>query len=407
MRQKLIGVGILIGSLGCQDFLPDFGIPLYTFGYVPVLAMVCFWAYAILRYRLVDVTPSFAIEQIIGTMAEALLVVDNEGVVRVTNASAESLFNHPSGSLTGLALSDASRGLFSLKQMESMIQDGPFRDREVTYSSPDGKNLCLNVSASIALDQARQPAAFVLLLKDVSERKKLEVAVLQSEKMSAVGQLAAGVAHEINNPLGVILGFAQELVRRLQANDPLELPLKSIEKEAIRCKNLVQDLLTFSRASKTDREPVDINRAVEGALSLIMAQARVAHIEVKKEFSPDFPRVLGNQNQLQQVIINLANNAMDAMGNSGVLTFKTECVQEGALSWVCLRVIDTGPGIPAEIRSRIFDPFFTTKPVGKGTGLGLSLVHEIIQKHSGLISVESRPGRTEFLVKLPIRLKNP
>jgi signal transduction histidine kinase len=221
--------------------------------------------------------------------------------------------------------------------------------------------------------------------------------------MSAVGQLAAGVAHEINNPLGVILGFAQAVVRRLQANDPLEMPLKSIEKEAIRCKNLVQDLLTFSRASKAEREPLDINRAVEGALSLVTAQARMAHIEVKKELAPDLPRILGNQNQVQQIIINLSNNAMDAMMQGGVLTLKTEQFREGALSWVCLKIIDTGPGIPPEIRPRIFDPFFTTKPVGKGTGLGLSLVHEIVKKHSGTVDVASRPGRTEFLIKFPVR----
>ena len=256
---------------------------------------------------------------------------------------------------------------------------------------------------SYPLIQEGKFSGAVVSFLDISERKRIEGVMRQSDKMSAVGQLAAGVAHEINNPLGVILGFAQALVRRLQANDPSEMPLKSIEKEAIRCKNLVQDLLTFSRASKAEREPLDINRAVEGALSLITAQARMTHIEVKKELASDLPRILGNQNQVQQVIINLSNNAMDAMTNSGVLTLRTEHFREGALSWVCLKIIDTGPGIPAEIRSRIFDPFFTTKPVGKGTGLGLSLVHEIIQKHSGSIDVDSRPGRTEFMIKFPVR----
>jgi signal transduction histidine kinase len=134
-----------------------------------------------------------------------------------------------------------------------------------------------------------------------------------------------------------------------------------------------------------------------------MAQARMAHIEVKKILAPDLPHILGNQNQIQQIIINLSNNAMDAMANNGVLTIETEHVREGALSWVHLKVIDTGPGIPTEIQSRIFDPFFTTKPVGKGTGLGLSLVHEIVQKHSGNVMVNSRPGHTEFLVKFPVR----
>jgi signal transduction histidine kinase len=182
----------------------------------------------------------------------------------------------------------------------------------------------------------------------------------------------------------------------------MEMPLKSIEKEALRCKNLVQDLLTFSRTSRLDREPMDLNHAIDVSLSLVNAQARVCHIEVRRALAPNLPHLLGNMNQIQQVIVNLATNAFDAMGEQGVLTVQTELLQEGALSWIVLKVIDTGEGIPTEILPRVFDPFFTTKPVGKGTGLGLSLIHEIIKRHSGTIDVVSRPGRTEFCIRLPV-----
>ena len=147
---------------------------------------------------------------------------------------------------------------------------------------------------------------------------------------------------------------------------------------------------------------MDLNRAVEGALSLITAQARLRKVQVVQELAPDLPQVLGNLNQVQQVVVNLANNAMDAMNESGTITVKTERAAGRERSWVLLRVIDTGSGIPPEILPRIFEPFFTTKPIGKGTGLGLGLVHEIVEKHAGTIEVESRPGRTEFRVKFPI-----
>src|SRR5438445_9173004 len=131
------------------------------------------------------------------------------------------------------------------------------------------------------------------------ERKHLEGAMRQSDKMSAVGQLAAGVAHEINNPLGVILGFAQAALRRITPGEMLEMPLKSIEKEAVRCRDLVQDLLTFSRVSKVEREPMDLNKTIDGALSLVTARARTIRVEVRSELTPNMPRLLRNPNKLQ------------------------------------------------------------------------------------------------------------
>ena len=237
------------------------------------------------------------------------------------------------------------------------------------------------------------------------ELENAQAKLIQSEKMSAVGQLAAGVAHEINNPLGIIMGFAQGISQRVQPGDPLEMPIKSIEREAVRCKNLVQDLLTFSRTdtNKDDRTPVDLNKSIEGAIRLVEASAKVNSVAIKMEFSPNIPHILGNQNQIQQVVINLANNAIDAMPKEGTLRIATEILQAQPLSWACLKVSDTGVGISKEIQSKIFEPFFTTKPVGKGTGLGLSLVFEIVKKHSGTIEVQSQPGLTEFCVKFPIR----
>lgn len=225
----------------------------------------------------------------------------------------------------------------------------------------------------------------------------------QSEKMASIGQLAAGVAHEINNPLGVILGFSQSLASKMEPGSFLELPVNSIVREALRCKDLVQNLLTFSRATRADREPLDINAAVEGAIELFRTQLNGGSVKIEESLSPGLPPVLANKTQIQQVVINLATNAADAMDGKGVIKIATELVAGTPYSWMRLRLSDTGSGIPPETLPRVFEPFFTTKPVGKGTGLGLSLVHEIVQKHSGTITVASRPGCTEFTVMLPIR----
>ena len=241
------------------------------------------------------------------------------------------------------------------------------------------------------------------LQQTVENLKQAKAHLSQSEKMSAVGQLAAGVAHEINNPLGVILGFAQAMASELPAGGMRSLPIKSIEREALRCKALVQSLLTFSRTAPPDRVALDINETVAQALTLIEPSAKIVRVAVSTSFAKGLPLVLGNKCQFEQVIMNLAKNALDAMPNGGSLTLSSELVESSPHSWVYLRFVDDGTGIPPGVLSKIFDPFFTTKPLGQGTGLGLSLVSEIMQKHSGMVLVESRPGRTEFTLKLPVR----
>jgi signal transduction histidine kinase len=242
------------------------------------------------------------------------------------------------------------------------------------------------------------------LQTELIHRRELEDSLVQSEKMSAVGQLAAGVAHEINNPLGIILGFAQSVVKRLKnENDPLTLPLKTIEREAVRCKDLVQNLLVFSRTSKSAQlEEVDLNAAAEVALSLISTRTKTHNVELIKELCADSPKIRSNKSQLQQIIVNLANNAIDAMPKGGTLTIRTSLSgrQPGHVE---IQMRDTGSGVPKEMQKKIFEPFFTTKEVGKGTGLGLSLVYEMVTKHYGTIELASEEGKgTEFAVFLPV-----
>lgn len=231
------------------------------------------------------------------------------------------------------------------------------------------------------------------------EEEKMRKRMLQSDKMSAVGQLAAGITHEINNPIGIILGFVQGMIRRMKQDEPFLQPLRSVEREAIRCQNIIKDLLTFSRADQDDFIAMDLNETIENAFILISTRAKINGVEIIKKLSPNLPPIRGNSNQIQQVAINLSNNAIDAMPNGGTLGITTEFCGTDSQSCVCMKISDTGNGIPPEIQSKIYEPFFTTKEAGKGTGLGLSLVYDIVKKHSGSIEVESFPGFTEFCVK--------
>ena len=341
------------------------------------------------------------LDQILENMLDPLFVLEMDGRIRLVNRAVLELLSFELGELLGQSARLVFAGAPVMQ--ETIAERGFVKNIELKIRTKSGHEIPVFLSGSSFKDKSGRLVGMILVAKDITDRKKLEGEILQAEKLSAVGRLASGVAHEINNPLGVILGFAQGALWDLAPGDPLELPLRSIERESIRCKNLVQDLLTFSRITKTDREPIDLNQAIESAFSLVSAQARLGHVQVMKLLSPDLPHILANQNQIQQVIINLANNALDAMSQEGTLTVQTRLLQDEGRAWVVLSVADTGAGIPPEVLPRIFEPFFTTKPVGQGTGLGLGLVHEIVKKHSGRIDVQSCPGHTEFCVKFPVR----
>jgi two-component system NtrC family sensor kinase len=246
--------------------------------------------------------------------------------------------------------------------------------------------------------------------------QKLEQAqrqVIQAEKMAAVGQLAAGVAHELNNPLGGILGYAQFALEkisdgRLAGDDVTAFSryLADIELQARRCKMIVKNLLKFSRSSDSvEFEMVDVNAALEETFVFTSHQMGMKDIRLHKEIQPDLPKIFGNVNSLQQVFTNIVINSMQSMPNGGDLTIRTSFNSPigefgGA---VAITFQDTGGGIAEENRSKIFEPFFTTKKVGEGTGLGLSVSYGIVKEHGGDIKVESTIGvGSTFTVVLPI-----
>jgi signal transduction histidine kinase len=277
--------------------------------------------------------------------------------------------------------------------------------RKSPFFAPDGRVAGL---VAVLTDVTDSRLAEQSLAAAYESLKSAQGQLMQAQKMAAVGRLAGGVAHEINNPLAVILGFAQSVCAGIGAEDELAFPLRSIEREALRCRSLVQDLLVFSRASAGDPfVETDINAAVSASLSMLGPRAKLEHIDLRVEQAISLPKIMGSGNQLQQVILNLAGNAMDAMPDGGRIELWTRLSEKKA-GHVEIVVRDTGVGIPENIQAKVFDPFFTTKAVGKGTGLGLALVYEIVHKHRGSIEFESGAGMgATFVVSLPAAPMDP
>lgn len=263
----------------------------------------------------------------------------------------------------------------------------------------DGQPVDWEITTYSILNDQNQPSQSILIEQDVTEKLRLEAHVVQTEKLAAVGQLAAGVAHEINNPLAAIIANAQILGRDLAGNDDLLESVKLIELAGVRAAQVVKNLLGLARKEQYEFEPTDLNETINAALRLVQHEFVARKVTVTLDFSPDMPAVLASRDHLQGVWINLIMNALDAMeGQDAHLTVATRCVNNEFR----VTVADNGQGIPPERISRIFEPFYTTKNPGRGTGLGLSTCHRTVKSHGGYITVDSQVGGgTQFTVVLP------
>jgi len=243
------------------------------------------------------------------------------------------------------------------------------------------------------------------LEKKVEERTKelteMQAHLIQSEKLASLGKLAAGIAHEINNPLGGVLIYSHLLLEDTDENSPYYENLKKIVKETSRCKEIVKGLLEFARPKEPEMSLVNINEIVERSLSIMECQALFQNIIIKKSYVSNLPKIVADSAQLQQVFVNIILNAAEAMDGNGILTISTSLNGDGM--FIEIKFSDTGHGIKEEDQKRLFEPFFTTKEVGKGTGLGLAISYSIIQKHQGTIEVKSEVGKgSTFNVGLPV-----
>jgi signal transduction histidine kinase/CheY-like chemotaxis protein len=313
---------------------------------------------------------------------------DEETLKVKTGYLVKSLVNVP------LKAKDEVIGMLAVN---NKISPRPFTDNDVYLLSALADYATIAIVNAQLYEQTKRWSEE--LERKVEERtQELRAAqeqLLQSEKLASIGQLAAGVAHEINNPMGVILGFSQGILKTLPEDDPLKKPLTTMEKESLRCKRIVQNLLDFARRSEPTLHLTNINELIDASCDLVVHQTSLQNVKLVKSYDPALPSIMADPNQLQQVFINIILNAYQAMPDGGTLHITTRTVS------LELQVIfaDTGTGIPSESVQNIFDPFFTTKEVGEGTGLGLSVSYGIVKAHGWDIEVESQVGKgTTFAI---------
>ncbi len=350
------------------------------------------------------------VARIIDSLPTGLYVIDRDYIIRAWNRQRES-------GTQGVARDDAvGREIFGVldrqprellrREFDRVFETGEIQQMEME-STASGESRYYRVSKiPMRLDNVHITHV-ITIAEDVTEWRRAQQRLAQSEKLAAVGQLAAGVMHEINNPLATILACAEALSRRAEelpgtARAGFEEYLKIIDTEVQRCRRIVDGLLDLSRPKTGEKRRVDVNNLVEQTLFLLKHHDRFKRISVRRQFAQGLPPVLVDPERFIQGFMSLMLNAMDAMNSRGVLTVRSSRIAGRGGDEVLVEFIDTGTGIRQEELSKIFEPFYTTKPQGRGTGLGLSICYGIVADHGGRIEVESQVGvGSNFKVYLP------
>ncbi len=382
---------------------------IYVFNLVPIprkdLTPVMFTfsglilVYGFMRLRLFVAVP-FARKFVIKQMLEGILAFDSHNQLIEANPAALKILgltHDVIGSEAGL-LPD-NTGILNI-----LISNG-FTGTEVTFSVA-GAEKTYDIEVAPMNTESSTKVGNLVILRDITDRKEMQEQLISQDRLVSIGELTSGVAHEINNPLTVIKGFMELLMRR-NLPDDVKADIRIVNGEVDRAARIVSNLLTFARKQPEEKGPVDVNDAIIKTLELREYEQSINNTRTELHLAPGLPKVKGSEQQLRQVFLNLMINAeyfMTAARRQGTLKIYTETAGNS----VRILFSDNGPGIPPGDLKRIFNPFFTTKEVGKGTGLGLSICHGIITEHEGKIWAENAPGGgANFIVTLPIYLKEP
>lgn len=344
---------------------------------------------------------------------DSVLIVHPEGRIITANPATAELFGVPIEELIGTDIRDFYMNPEDRQGFREMLESKGFvKEYPLLMKQKDGLEKRCLVSSAVWRNKEGATIGYLSIIRDITESVKLEDQLRQAQKMESIGTLAGGVAHDFNNLLTVILGYSEMLIADKPSKDEEYADLVSIKKAADKAGELVKQLLTFSRKAQTNPRPVNLNMIVQNATELL-SRTIPKMIEIKHELQENLPRINADPGLIEQVVINLAVNAKDAMPNGGTLRFETGRIildsdycknhpgaSEGA--HVFLTVQDTGSGMPKDILMRIFEPFFSTKGLGQGTGLGLAMVYGIVKQHLGHITCESKPDHgTTFRLFFP------
>lgn len=357
------------------------------------------------------------LRNLILSAVDGVIAADKKGRILIFNDMAAELFGYSVEEAMGsLDIRDIYPDQKELEVMKALRSDdyggrGKLRSYEVEVVNKNGEHIPINLNASIVYEGEREIATIGFfhdqrgINRMKEELKKTQLQLLQSEKMASLGKLAAGVAHQLNNPLSGITLFTKLVMEEYTLEEGARKDLARVMEDAERCRDTVKELLEFARQTKHLRRPHDINRALSRTLFLLENQSLFQNIVIEKDLDQNLPPVHSDIQQLNHMFMNIILNAAQAMEGNGRLGIKTIFLPEKER--VHIEISDTGPGIPEEILSHIFDPFFTTKQEGEGTGLGLSLVYGIVQNQGGEIKALSTPGKgATFIVDLPITPKD-
>ncbi|MEW6379267.1 MAG: ATP-binding protein [bacterium] len=417
------GIAFMFGTI-TDVILPQLHIHVIPVsGNVIALIWIAGLVYAIAKYKLFTVSLATAAENIISTMSDCLILLDTGGRIQLANEACFDTLGYTENQLKEQPLTI----LLPPEQVENhqlreIMSGKELRNFYLTLRDKNGVQVPASLSTSVLHDKEGNTAGIVWIARDMTERwraeeekARIQTQLLQSQKMEAIGILAAGVAHDFNNLLTTIQGYTTLAMMNISDEDPASMDLNQVREAAGRAANLTRQLLLFSRKQPMEHTFVDLNDLIDNLLKMLYRLIG-EDITIATELEPHIWPILADEGTIEQVIMNLAVNARDAMPKGGRLTIKTENVildekdsenipEARPGQFVCLQIADTGCGMDERTAERIFEPFFTTKEIGRGTGLGLSVVYGIVKQHEGWINIYSRLGEgSVFKVYLPVLL---